>query len=113
MAKLTGDQATPVEDDGRDLLPSGYLLNQNYPNPFNAGTTIEYVIPRRSDVRLAIYNLLGQEVNAWPVESQAAGEHRVQWNGRSKDGNELATGIYFFRLETDEFSAVRKLVLLK
>ena len=113
MATLVGDQSTPVEDDFRTLLPSDYLLNQNYPNPFNAGTTIEYTIPRRSDVRLAVYNLLGQEVKAWPVESQAAGEHRAQWDGRSGDGDELASGIYFFRLETDEFRAVRKLVLLK
>jgi hypothetical protein len=113
LATLLGDQPTPVEDDLWPLLPSGYALNQNYPNPFNAGTTVEFTIPRRTNVQIAVFNLLGQEVKSWPVESLAAGTHRVRWDGRPDNGDDLASGVYFFRLEADEFRSVRKLVLLK
>ncbi|MBK7142929.1 MAG: T9SS type A sorting domain-containing protein [bacterium] len=113
LATLVGDQATPVEDDPVTGLPFGYVLDQNYPNPFNAGTTIEYALPRRAEIGLAIYNLLGQVVKRWPLESQPAGHYRVFWDGRTDDGHDLASGVYFFRLEAVEFHSVRKLVLLK
>ncbi len=113
LVTMEGDQPTPVEDDPLTGLPVGYALDQNYPNPFNAGTTIEYGLPRRAEVTLVIYNLLGQVVKRWPTETLSAGHYRITWDGRSEDGYDLASGIYLFRMEAAEFKAVRKLVLLK
>lgn len=113
LLTLAGDQPTPVEDDPVTGLPSGFGIDQNYPNPFNAGTTLEYAIPRRAEISLVIYNLLGQVVKRWPSEIQTAGHYTVYWDGRSDDGRDLASGVYFFRMEASDFRAVRKLVLLK
>jgi hypothetical protein len=94
----------------RDAAPrvAAYALAQNYPNPFNATTTIGYSLPRAMLARLAVYNLLGQQVAVLAEGMQSAGEHRVTWNG----GN-AAAGVYIYRLETDSETLTRKLLLLK
>lgn len=100
---------TGVGDDPDDLtLPDAFVLQQNYPNPFNPTTTIEFSLPQAAYVRLDVYNILGQQVTRLVDGDLAAGEHRVEF-----DGNNLATGVYFYRLATHDFHATKKMLLVK
>lgn len=92
---------------------SEFSLQQNFPNPFNPETTIQYVLGQSSDVRLMIFNLLGQKVRTLVAEKQAAGRQIVHWNGQDSQNRVVPSGIYYYRLETDSFTATRKMLLLK
>jgi hypothetical protein len=85
-----------------------YLLHQNYPNPFNPSTNISFSIKRDGIVTLKVFDILGREVTTLVDEQLKAGQHSVNFNGRG-----LASGIYFYKLTTGEFSSVKKLQLLK
>ena len=99
--------ATDVPDNPGTTLPSQYALRQNYPNPFNPSTQISFDLPRAADYRLRIFNILGQEV--YGVSGYAtAGTVDLIWDA---SGN--ASGVYFYRLETENYSASRKMMLLK
>jgi hypothetical protein len=89
-------------------LPHSYSLAQNYPNPFNPTTDIQFSLPIQSQVRLTVYDILGQEVATLVNGSLTAGEHTVAFNAAS-----LPSGIYFYRLEAGSFSDIRKMMLLK
>ncbi len=89
------------------VAPS-FTLNQNYPNPFNPSTTIRYGLPRRSHVALAVFNTLGQKVSSLVEEEQAAGYHEVRF-----DGNGLASGVYFYRIQAGGFSQTRKMLIVR
>ena len=91
-----------------NVLPGTYSLEQNYPNPFNPSTTIRYSIPRTSNVTLRIYNLLGQVVQTLVSTEQGPGSYVVDFNA-----SRLASGLYFYRLETQEFTMSKKMLLLK
>ena len=95
------------------LVPSEFALSQNYPNPFNPETTISYDLAEVSEVRLEVYNVMGQLVNTLVSEAQAAGRYRMRWSGQDAFGRQVASGVYFYRLQTEGFKAVRKLMLLK
>ncbi len=95
------------------LVPAEFALSQNYPNPFNPETTISYDLAEGSEVRLEIYNVMGQLVNTLVSEAQAAGRYRMRWSGQDAFGRQVASGVYFYRLQTEGFKAVRKLMLLK
>ena len=94
-------------------VPSEFALLQNYPNPFNPETTITYDLAEGSQVRLEVYNVMGQLVNTLVSEQQAAGRYRVVWSGMDARERQVASGVYFYRLQTPDFNAVRKLMLLK
>ncbi len=85
-----------------------FSLEQNYPNPFNPATTIKYQIAESGLVTLKVYNLLGQEVATLVNEEKTVGFYRIRF-----DGSNLASGVYFYRLQAGKFSDVRKLLLLK
>ena len=85
----------------------------NYPNPFNPETTIRYILPEASGVRLAIYNVLGQQVRVLVDAAQGAGVYGVQWDGRDAFGSQVSSGMYLYRLETGADVAVRKMILAK
>ncbi len=89
-------------------LPSEYSLFQNYPNPFNPSTDIQYSIPKTSNVKLIIYNLLGQKIATLVNEQKSAGTYTVQFNA-----SELSTGIYFYTLQAGNFVKTKKMILLK
>jgi len=95
------------------LVPEKFSLSQNRPNPFNPVTSIEYSIPVRSNVVLEVYNLLGQKVVTLVNEEQEAGAHQAIWDGKDKVGNSVSSGIYFYRMKSDSFSEVKKMVLMK
>ncbi len=94
-------------------LPDRMSLSQNYPNPFNLETRIEYALPQATRVRLTLYNLLGQEIHLLVDEIQEPGFKRVFWNGRDQRGFEMASGIYFLRLQAGRQTLTRKVSLQK
>ncbi|MCX7984818.1 MAG: T9SS type A sorting domain-containing protein, partial [Bacteroidetes bacterium] len=89
-------------------LPYTFSLEQNYPNPFNPATTINFTIGKSSNVKLVVYNLLGQKVATLVDTRMDAGQHTIIF-----DGAHLASGVYFYKLEAGDFRAVKKMLLLK
>lgn len=108
--------STSVEDDYGEPttnIPSSLQLFQNYPNPFNPVTVIQYALPRDCEVQITIYNILGQEVKILVNEYQEAGYKRVELDSKNEHGEEVASGIYFYRLRAGEFTESKKMVILK
>jgi hypothetical protein len=91
-----------------DEVPEAFVLNQNYPNPFNPQTSIRFGLPDASNVSLKVYDLIGREVATLINERLAAGYHTVSF-----DGSQVATGIYFYRINAGEYRDVRKMILIK
>ncbi len=104
---------TAVDELSDSGLPSRFGLSQNYPNPFNLATVIEYGLPRKSRIELEILNILGQRVKSLKAGPSSAGYHRVIWDGRFDNGRTAPSGIYFYRLRSDDVSLVNKMVLVK
>jgi hypothetical protein len=99
---------TRLDDSPNLNIPLSFSLDQNYPNPFNPRTRIRYQIPSGSDVELAIFNLLGQQVASLVNEHQPPGEYQVDW-----DAKRLAAGIYYYRLIAGTYLQVKKMVLVR
>ncbi|MEW6051571.1 MAG: S8 family serine peptidase [Candidatus Zixiibacteriota bacterium] len=89
-------------------LPTTLTLRQNYPNPFNPSTTISFALPQRGKIRLTVFNLLGQQVATLVDNELPPGEHRVQF-----DGSAYASGLYLYRLVTDNGTVAKKMLLIK
>jgi hypothetical protein len=107
--KLTKDNITSVASPFDETIrPNQLSLSQNYPNPFNPTTTIKYTLNKPSNVVLRIYNIAGQELETLVNSSQAEGEYKVAWQP-----NGLPSGVYFYRLQTGEFSEAKKTILQK
>ena len=104
---------TPTDVDDGTILPAIYQLKQNFPNPFNPTTTISFDLPQRGDVKICVYNIIGQEVKVIADRSFDAGTHEVVWDGTDRSGRRAASGIYLYRLESQEFTQTKKMILLK
>jgi hypothetical protein len=89
-------------------IPKAFELCQNYPNPFNPSTTIKFELPMTSQVNLSVYDLLAREVSVLVNERRGAGVHEVKF-----DGSNLASGVYFYRLQAGDFVSTKQLVFLK
>ena len=100
--------STGVDDHIDVLRPIGYHLMQNYPNPFNPTTSIEYALPEAAKVRVEVYNGLGQVVDVLVDSNQEAGYHKTLW-----DASHMASGIYFYRIQANDFIATKRMVLMK
>lgn len=107
-APVNTSQIAVVTDDKKPQTISSYSLGNNYPNPFNPVTKINYELPKSSEVTLKVYDVLGKEVATLFNGSQNAGKHTVEFNGAG-----LPSGIYFYMLRADNFTQVKKMVLLK
>jgi len=111
---LAGRTDTIFSDVKKDEIIYNYVLEQNYPNPFNPGTTIRYSIPTQSNVRLRVYNSIGENIAELINAIQSAGSYEVSW-----DAANVASGIYFYSIEaipvdgSEFFRSVRKMILLK
>ena len=92
--------------------PQSFELMQNYPNPFNPSTRIRYQIPKPGRVTLTIYNMMGQVVRTLVDEGAAPGFYTQDWDGRDNNGRETATGLYFYRLESDGQVQIRRMIKL-
>ena len=99
---------TDVQEESNTGNPVAYKLLQNYPNPFNPATRIRYTIPERTNVTLKVFNLLGQEVVTLFNGEQGAGNYVALF-----ESNKLASGIYFYRLQTSTFTDIKKMILLR
>ena len=99
---------TTAINSGESNAPVKFSLNQNYPNPFNPQTNIEFSIPEQGHVRLSVYNLLGQKVAVLVDEIRSAGSYKAQF-----DATNLSSGIYFYRLETNQQMLTKKMILLR
>jgi hypothetical protein len=88
-------------------------LSNNYPNPFNPETEIFFNLPERMFVNLAIYNILGEKVRTLANSAMEEGTHNIYWDGRDDTGTLVASGIYFYKLSAGEFTATRRMILMK
>ncbi|MCG8607426.1 T9SS type A sorting domain-containing protein, partial [bacterium] len=100
-----------VEDD--DLVPLTFDLEQNYPNPFNPETTIRYQLAQQGQVKIQIFNILGQRVRTLVDQVQPAGTFSVRWDATNDSGARVATGVYVYRMTTPDFVKSQKMLLLK
>ena len=106
--KLAGYNMTPTGINPDLQSPSEYMLSQNYPNPFNPVTSINYSIAVPGNVKLTVYNVLGKEVSVIVNEFKSQGSHSVNFNG-----NNLSSGMYYYKLESGNYSETRKMMLIK
>jgi len=97
-----------IDDEDEENVATTFRLDQNYPNPFNPTTTINYTLGNAEMVKISVYNMLGQKVTSLVSKQQRAGSHQVQWNAA-----DVATGVYFYKIQAGEFTQTRKMLLMK
>jgi hypothetical protein len=115
-AYISTPTTASVPVDGIDPnLPISFELYQNYPNPFNPTTTISFTIGLSGtpQVKLDVYNILGQRVTTLLDKKMVAGSHSIEWDGTNRDGQRVASGIYLYKLQVNDNSETRKMLLLK
>jgi hypothetical protein len=105
---VLGYNLKKVSGDTNNSIPTVYALEQNYPNPFNPTTTINYQLPEKGHANLRVYDILGNLVTTLLDEELNPGYYSVTW-----DASGLASGIYFYRLNSGSFVSTKKLILLK
>lgn len=114
LGGLLGPQTWVREVDLEEInLPEEFFLAQNYPNPFNPTTQIRFALPEDSWVKVEVFNILGQKITTLVDEHLTAGYKETGWDGKDSKGMEVASGIYFYRIETKSFTDIKKMVLLK
>ena len=99
--------------EGPGSVPSGFSLEQNYPNPFNPSTTITFTVPTTGQVTVAIYNIIGQEVVQLVNNVVPAGTYQVSWDGKDAHGRAMTSGVYLYRITADQYTATRKMLMVK
>ena len=99
--------------DDVSATPKSFMLHDNYPNPFNPKTQIRFDIPKVSNVTLTIYNMLGQKVRTFTMQSVPAGYHALTWNATNDYGVPVSAGLYLYQLQTEGFVQTKKMILLK
>jgi hypothetical protein len=95
-------------DENSDGIPDQFVLNQNYPNPFNPSTVISFNLADATNVSLKVFNVLGQQVTSLLNQRMTQGLHQVQFNA-----DNLQSGTYYYRIETDNYSETQKMLLIK
>ncbi len=114
MLKVSGNvlttvsEATDIDSDGNSSLPGDFKLYQNYPNPFNPATIISFDLPSSSVVNLFVYDLLGRKVSEFDLGVKSAGSHSFTFDAKT-----LSSGVYFYKIETENSSAMKRMLLLK
>jgi len=110
---VTVDAGWLLENGAEELIPDVFALHNNYPNPFNPITNIRYDIPEVSDVRIDIYNLMGQRVRTLVSKAHQPGRYSIQWNATNDMGAAVASGMYIYKIHAKDFTSVKKLLLMK
>jgi len=111
--RCVSDIAVSVDDRDGVMHPNSFSLAQNYPNPFNPSTSIQFSLPRASNVTLEVFNILGQKVTTLVDKRLFAGSHNAVWNGMDASRRAVSTGIYLYRLTAGDFVETKKMILLK
>lgn len=104
---------TTLTINGADAVPLEFALYQNYPNPFNPSTQIRFDLADASEVRLVVFNLLGQKVRTLVAANMPAGAHHIAWDGRDDRGLDVSTGLYLYKLQAASFVSCRKMLLTR
>ncbi len=104
---LTGVKVS-VKGNELDVIPTEYVLEQNYPNPFNPTTMITYSLPNDGMTKLVVYNVLGEQVKVLVNEHMQAGSYTTSF-----DGSNISSGVYFYKLQTNNQVQIKKMLLLK
>jgi len=107
------DSLIGVNSNADEKILKQCILNQNYPNPFNGETVIQFSLPKKSTITLTVYNLLGKSVKTFFLENRNPGRHSVQWNGKDDFGNQLPSGIYFYKLVANDVIISKKMIILE
>ena len=102
-----------VSEEDKVALHENNVLHSSYPNPFNPSTTIKYSLQQASNLQIDIYNIKGQKVKSLLNEYRPAGEHSIVWNGKDDTGNDVGSGVYFYRMEAEGYVGTRKMAILK
>ncbi len=109
-----GSSTNVADDDDSQLgLPREFELSPNYPNPFNPETNIRFALPNTAEVKLEIYNLLGQRVRLLVSGLYNSGVHTARWDGKDDAGRSLGSGVYFYRIEAGQFNKTQRMVMMK
>jgi hypothetical protein len=104
---------TDVKIDKGAKVPTTFSLSNAYPNPFNPTTNIQFNIAKNENVRLVVFNILGQKIKTLVNGEMKAGSYTATWNGKDEFGTSVASGIYFYRLESQSFNSTKKMILMK
>ncbi|MBN2279862.1 MAG: T9SS type A sorting domain-containing protein [Candidatus Marinimicrobia bacterium] len=112
VMKFKGQKTTAIEREKVEVAET-YILNQNYPNPFNPTTTITFEIPQTENIKLVVYDMLGQKVATLLESRMNAGYHTVQWDGRDMNGQVAAAGVYLYQLQTPNMLKTKKMTFIK
>ncbi len=105
--------STGIVDYKVILIPEKPSLSQNYPNPFNPETTVRYLLPHECNIEVKIYNICGQLVRTLVNKPQKPGYHKVIWDGKDESSKNVSSGIYFYKMQAEGYSAIRRAVLLR
>lgn len=108
-----GSPTKVEEEDEDENIPSKFSLSQNYPNPFNPTTRIEFSLAKSGFVSLNVYDILGKRVRTLVSGDLSSGYRSVLWDGKNEQGEEVASGIYFYRIKAGEFAESKKMILMK
>jgi hypothetical protein len=108
---ITGSDVRSLGTGGN--VPTTYALEQNYPNPFNASTVVRFSIPHDGRVRLEVFDVLGRKVRTLVDDVKPLGLYAVDWDGTDNSGTPVSTGVYFYRIQTADYSKTRSMLLLK
>jgi hypothetical protein len=111
----TGSTGVEEEQGSVVVVPirTFQIILENSPNPFEAKTKISYALPKESRVTLTIYNVAGQKVKTLVNRMQSAGMYSADWNGKDDQGRNVASGVYFYRLDSENFKAIRKMIVVR
>ena len=104
---------TRTESSEIKAIPVSFALQQNFPNPFNPSTEIRFDLPENDNVTLAVYNMMGQKIKTLTSGNMSPGYHSIIWNGTNDAGVKVATGMYFYSINTNSFQSIKKMLFLK
>lgn len=107
----TGNGTTSVKEES--VVPTSFFMTQNYPNPFNPTTQIKFGIPSNANVKVVIYNMLGQQIKTLVNSNLAAGTYNLTWDGTNDAGMKVNSGAYIYRITAGNFVESKKMILLK
>lgn len=108
-----GNILQPTNEDDNVLPVFNTALNGNYPNPFNPSTTISFSLKEKAQVSLNIYNQRGQKVHTLLNGKMPAGNHHLTWNGTDDNGNSVSSGVYYYKMQSGNYTSTRKMIMMK
>ena len=100
-------------EEPMEILPTRTILFDNFPEPFNSSTNIQFDIPNTAEIEISVYSLLGRKIRTLTDRTYEAGRYIISWNGRDESGNEVASGVYFYRLQMTGAVYSKKMLLIK